>query len=279
MTKGTFDAYNWSILENKQKFISQIMRGQIISRSFEDIDATALSFAEVKALASGDPRIMELTELETQVTKLKLLKVNHEKQRYMLEDKLMKFFPQSIQKQNEIIAGLEADIRQVDECEEEFSIVVQGKLFKERKAAGQAILNICNSFSEQVELGKYKGFSLILWANKPMNDLQLTMKGALSYTLDISVDPVGMITKLEHIVKSLPERLSKNRDELELLEKQKAEAQEAVQIPFEKVNELDEKTARLNDLRMELKLDKRGRSASDESIVQMDTQTIDMKVS
>lgn len=162
VTENTFDAYNWSILENKQKFIGQLMSGKNPSRSCEDVDEAALSYAEVKALASGDPRIIEMTDLDSQVTKLKLLKANHEGQRYMLEDRLIQFFPQAIRRRQEQIKGLEADLAVVQAHpqpdKDHFSIRVSGQTFTERKAAGQAIIDACtrmNDVSERVDLGEY----------------------------------------------------------------------------------------------------------------------------
>ena len=171
VTENTFDAYNWSILENKQKFIGQLMSGKNPSRSCEDVDEAALSYAEVKALASGDPRIIEMTDLDSQVTKLKLLKANHEGQRYMLEDRLIQFFPKAINGTKEQIQGLEGDLAVLQAHpqpdKEHFSITVAGQTYTERKAAGQAIIDACTKItdvSQRVELGEYRGFPMTLWA-------------------------------------------------------------------------------------------------------------------
>ena len=140
VTEGTFDAYNWSVLENKQKFIGQLTSGKNPSRTCEDIDAAALSYAEVKALASGDPRIIEYTELDAQVTKLKLVKANHESQRYAPEDKLLKYFPQAILREKELIAALEKDAAHLQahtpQNKDTFAVTILGQAYTERKAAG-----------------------------------------------------------------------------------------------------------------------------------------------
>ena len=195
ITENTFDAYNWSILENKQKFIGQLMSGKNPSRSCEDVDKAALSY--VKTLASGDPRIIEMTDLDSQVTKLKLLKANHEGQRYMLEDRLIQFFPQAIRREQEQIKGLEADFAVVQSHpqpdKDHFSIRVAGQTFTERKAAGQAIIDACTRMtdvSERVDLGEHRSFPLILWADTNTQKFQVTMKQILSHSIELGSDPV-----------------------------------------------------------------------------------------
>lgn len=280
VTENTFDAYNWSILENKQKFIGQLMSGKNPSRSCEDVDEAALSYAEVKALASGDPRIIEMTDLDSQVTKLKLLKANHEGQRYMLEDRLIQFFPQAIKRRQEQIKGLEEDIAHLQahpQDKDHFSISLAGELYTERKAAGQAIIEACTQMknvSERIDLGEYRGFPLTLWADTQTQKFQVTMKHRLSHTIELGSDPVGNMARLDHALNIMVENLEENRANLENLTAQMEEAKIEVQRSFPQEQELAEKSDRLNVLRIALNMDgktvgKRQREAEE---LESDTQ-------
>lgn len=267
VTENTFDAYNWSILENKQKFIGQLMSGKNPSRSCEDVDEAALSYAEVKALASGDPRIIEMTDLDSQVTKLKLLKANHEGQRYMLEDQLIQFFPKAINGTKEQIQGLEGDLAVLQAHpqpdKEHFSITVAGQTYTERKAAGQAIIDACTKMtdvSQRVELGEYRGFPMTLWADTATQKFQVTMKQNLSHTIELGSDPVGNIARLDNALAAIAENLEQNKGKLENLTAQMEEAKLEVKRPFPQEQELAEKTSRLNVLRIALNMD--GKSTS-----------------
>lgn len=262
VTENTFDAYNWSILENKQKFIGQLMSGKNPSRSCEDVDEAALSYAEVKALASGDPRIIEMTDLDSQVTKLKLLKANHESQRYLLEDQLIQFFPKAINRTQEQITGLEKDLAVLQAHplpeKEHFTITVAGQTYTERKAAGQAIIDACTRMtdvSERVPLGEYRGFPMTLWADTATQKFQVTMKQSLSHTIELGSDPVGNIARLENALAAIAENLEQNRGKLENLNAQMEEAKQEVKRPFPQEQELAEKTSRLNVLRIALNMD------------------------
>lgn len=262
VTENTFDAYNWSILENKQKFIGQLMSGKNPSRSCEDVDEAALSYAEVKALASGDPRIIEMTDLDSQVTKLKLLKANHEGQRYLLEDQLIQFFPKAINRTQEQITGLEKDLAVLQAHplpdKEHFTITVAGQTYTERKAAGQAIIDACTKMtdvSERVSLGEYRGFPMTLWADTATQKFQVTMKQSLSHTIELGSDPVGNIARLENALAAIAENLEQNRGKLENLNAQMEEAKQEVKRPFPQEQELAEKTSRLNVLRIALNMD------------------------
>lgn len=262
VTENTFDAYNWSILENKQKFIGQLMSGKNPSRSCEDVDEAALSYAEVKALASGDPRIIEMTDLDSQVTKLKLLKANHEGQRYMLEDQLIQFFPKAINGTKEQIQGLEGDLAVLQAHpqpdKEHFSITVAGQTYTERKAAGQAIIDACTKMtdvSQRVELGEYRGFPMTLWADTATQKFQVTMKQNLSHTIELGSDPVGNIARLDNALAAIAENLEQNKGKLENLTAQMEEAKLEVKRPFPQEQELAEKTSRLNVLRIALNMD------------------------
>ena len=262
VTENTFDAYNWSILENKQKFIGQLMSGKNPSRSCEDVDEAALSYAEVKALASGDPRIIEMTDLDSQVTKLKLLKANHEGLRYMLEDRLIQFFPKAINGTKEQIQGLEGDLAVLQAHpqpdKEHFSITVAGQTYTERKAAGQAIIDACTKMtdvSQRVELGEYRGFPMTLWADTATQKFQVTMKQNLSHTIELGSDPVGNIARLDNALAAIAENLEQNKGKLENLTAQMEEAKLEVKRPFPQEQELVEKTSRLNVLRIALNMD------------------------
>ena len=262
VTENTFDAYNWSILENKQKFIGQLMSGKNPSRSCEDLDEAALSYAEVKALASGDPRIIEMTDQDSQVTKLKLLKANHEGQRYMLEDRLIQFFPKAINGTKEQIQGLEGDLAVLQAHpqpdKEHFSITVAGQTYTERKAAGQAIIDACTKMtdvSQRVELGEYRGFPMTLWADTATQKFQVTMKQNLSHTIELGSDPVGNIARLDNALAAIAENLEQNKGKLENLTAQMEEAKLEVKRPFPQEQELVEKTSRLNVLRIALNMD------------------------
>lgn len=262
VTENTFDAYNWSILENKQKFIGQLMSGKNPSRSCEDVDEAALSYAEVKALASGDPRIIEMTDLDSQVTKLKLLKANHEGQRYMLEDQLIQFFPKAINGTKEQIQGLEGDLAVLQAHpqpdKEHFSITVAGQTYTERKAAGQAIIDACTKMtdvSQRVELGEYRGFPMTLWADTATQKFQVTMKQNLSHTIELGSDPVGNIARLDNALAAIAENLEQNKSKLENLNAQMEEAKLEVKRPFPQEQELAEKSSRLNVLRIALNMD------------------------
>ena len=263
VTEGTFDAYNWGLIENKQKFIGQLMSGKNPSRSCEDVDEAALSYAEVKALASGDPRIMEKTELDGQVTKLKLLKANHENQRYALEDKLIKFYPQAIKREQELIAALEADIKHLEAHtpadKEHFSMTVLGQTYTERKEAGQAIIHAFDQLkdlSDKVELGEYRGFPMTLWVSDSgfSQKLQITLKHELSHSLEPGSDPSGNITRIDNALDSMKENLQKHRAELANLLQQTEDAKVEVKRPFPQEAELAEKSNRLNVLNVALNI-------------------------
>ena len=263
VTEGTFDAYNWGLIENKQKFIGQLMSGKNPSRSCEDVDEAALSYAEVKALASGDPRIMEKTDLDGQVTKLKLLKANHESQRYALEDKLIKFFPQAIKREKEMIADLEKDIAYLDSHtpmdKEHFSMTVLGTAFTEKKEAGQALIAAFDSLkdlNDKVELGEYRGFPMTLWVSDTgfSQKLQITLKHERSHTIEPGNDPFGNITRLDNLLDGIRENLGQHKEELENLLQQTKEAKMEVKRPFPQEAELAEKSERLSVLNVALNI-------------------------
>ena len=263
VTEGTFDAYNWSIVEAKQKFIGQVMTSKSPARSCEDVDETALSYAEVKALATGDPRIKEKTELETAVSKLKLLKANHDGQKYELEDRLIKFFPRAIQQAREQIKGLEADLqvyRAHPAQGDIFHMVVQGRAYAERKDAGAAILAACKRMTdpeERVPLGEYRGFPMTLWIDSKAEKFMVSLKAGegLTHTAELGADEVGNIARINNALDIMEKSLAGQRDHLENLTAQMETTREEAARPFPQEEELKEKSARLSVLNVELNMD------------------------
>ncbi len=263
VTEGTFDAYNWSIVEAKQKFIGQIMTSKSPARSCEDVDETALSYAEVKALATGDPRIKEKTELETEVAKLKLLKANHDGQKYELEDRLIKYFPQAIQQTREHIKGLEADLevyRAHPAQGDTFHMEVLGRAYAERKDAGAALIAACKQMKdpeERVPLGEYRGFPMTLWIDSKVDKFMVSMKAGegLTHTAELGADEVGNVARINNALDCMERSLAGQRDRLENLTSQMETTREEAARPFAKEEELNRRCARLAVLNVELNMD------------------------
>ncbi len=256
VTKGTFDAYNWGLVENKQKFIGQIMTSKSPARSAEDVDATALSYAEVKALATGDDRIREKMELDVQVSKLKLLKSNHTSQQYEMQDKALKYYPQKIAETKLLMEGLAAD-RPIVEAhpvkDDAFSMTIKGQVYTERKAAGTAIINACLLVGEPdkpIDLGEFRGFTMQVKVDG--EKFKILLHQNLTYYAELSDDPVGNVTRINNALESIPDRLESYETRLTTLENELQNAKEEAERPFPKEAELREKTARLNQLNHEL---------------------------
>ncbi|SFH36989.1 Adenine-specific DNA methylase, N12 class [Desulfotomaculum arcticum] len=270
VTENTFDAYLYQILENKQHFISQIMTSKSPVRSAEDIDETALSYAEVKALATGNPHIKEKMDLDIQVSKLKLLKANHLSQRYALEDRLFKHFPRQIKSTEERIAGYEKDIAMYerhsalppavgDAEESKFAgMTVKGISYPEKAKAGAAILEACNLMTspEPQEMGSYFGFPMLFSFDSFNKKYQITLQGALSHTVALGADVHGNITRLNNALAEMPKKLEHCREQLKTLRQQVETAKKEIDIPFEKEQELQSKSARLHELNILLNMDK-----------------------
>ena len=270
VTENTFDAYLYQILENKQRFISQIMTGKSPVRSAEDIDETALSYAEVKALATGNPLIKEKMDLDIQVSKLKLLKANHLSQRYALEDRLLKQFPRQIKSTEERIAGYEKDIARyerhsakepVGEKAEESKfagMTVKDIFYPEKAKAGAAILEACNLMTspEPQEMGSYLGFPMLFSFDSFNKKYQITLQGALSHTVALGADVHGNITRLNNVLADIPLELEYCREQLKTLRQQMETAKKEIEVPFEKEQELQSKSARLHELNILLNMDK-----------------------
>ncbi len=260
VTEGTFDAYMWATLENKQKFIGQIMTSKSPVRSCEDVDETALTYAEVKALATGDERIKEKMDLEVDVAKLKLVRANYLSQKYALEDALLKRFPQEIQREKARIAGYAADIDRLTAHDANPSIGMElgGIVFTERKDAGAALLATCKAqiSPEQPEIGTYRGFDLSLSFDALNRAFRLALKGSLSHNVELGDDLFGNLQRIDNVLGALPDRLKSAKERLSDLEQQKSAAAEEVEKPFSQEEELKDKCARLAALDAELNIDK-----------------------
>ena len=264
VTEGTFDAYSYQLLESKQKFISQIMTSKSPVRIAEDVDETALSYAEIKALASGNPKIMEKMQLDTDVQKLKLQKAFHLSQRYSLEDALIKKFPQKIAEVEERIKGIAEDIKLAEENthpnENGFSpMVIMGTTFTEKADAGKAILSVCERMHnpEPRALGEYRGFRTEIGFEGSNREFYITLKGTFSHQVGLGDDPNGIITRLDNAIGKLTERKANLEYELAELHKQVENAKAEIEKPFVDEALLQEKCRRLDELNAELNMDKR----------------------
>ena len=264
VTEDTFDAYLYQLVEGKQKFASQIMTSKSPVRSCEDIDETALSYAEIKMLATGNPYIKEKMDLDIQVSKLRLLKSSYLSEKYALEDKIIKYYPKKIAQTKELIAGLESDLKRADEhpkpTDDRFvGIEVQGVFFSERVDAGQKIIEACTKMTspDPIPLGKYRGFDLELSFEAFEKVYQVRVKGDTSRTISLGTDAAGNISRIDNAIEKIPERLELQRQELESVEKQLATARKEVEKPFDKEQELTEKTERLSVLNGLLNVDKK----------------------
>ena len=265
VTENTFDAYMWQILENKQKFISQIMTSKSPVRACEDVDDTALSYAEIKALATGNPYIKEKMDLDVQVSKLKLLKANHTSQIYRLESDIAKNFPVQISALKERIAGMQIDsqvVKSVDlQDNDTFVMTVGNVLYEDKKEAGEALIAACTGLktvSTGGKVGEYHGFTLSASYNMFSNAFELTVKGKCSYKLEIGKDPVGNMQRIHNTLSSIDRKLTESEQKLETVQQQLATAQEEVKKPFPKEAELNEKMERLSELNALLNMDEKG---------------------
>ena len=269
VTEGTFDAYLYQTLENKQKFISQIMTSKSPVRSCDDVDEQALSYAEIKALCAGDPQIKEKMDLDVDVARLKVLKADHQSQQYRLEDKLMKYFPAEIEKTQGFIKGFQSDIRTVAAHplpEEGFcGMEVNDTRFTEKAEAGEAILAICktNQSLEPVPLGSYRGFKMELSFDSFQKEYQVLLKGEMTHRVPIGTSAAGNIQRLDNALAGIPARLEKAEQQLDNLRSQQEAAQAELGKPFPQEAELAEKSARLAELDALLNMDDRGNDDPD----------------
>ena len=266
VTEGTFDAYLWQTVENKQKFISQIMTSKSPVRSCDDVDETALSFAEIKALCAGDPRIKERMDLDVEVSKLKLMKADHQSKQYRLEDQLLKYFPEEIEKHKGFIQGFEADLETLaahPHPEDGFAgMEVRGDALTDKENAGAALLDACKEIknSEPVQIGSYRGFAMSVFFDAWRQEYTLLLKGKMTHRASLGTDPRGNLTRIDNALTQMPQRLEATKAQLDDLYQQQAAAKVEVGKPFPYEDDLRVKSARLVELDTLLNLDGRGRS-------------------
>ncbi len=265
VTEGTFDSYSWQVIENKQKFIGQIMTSKSPVRSCEDIDESALSYAEVKALASGNPYIKEKMDLDIQVSKLKLLKANHASQIYRLEDNITKNYPQRIADLTERAEGMEKDMARLQQNlpsdKEEFRAKVGGTIYTDKKEAGTALINMCReiqSLREPVQVGFYSGFDMVIFHDHFAQRFIMNLQGAASHKLELGPDPLGNIVRMNHALELMPKQLEEIQTKLDTTKRQLESAKQEVTKPFAQEQELREKLDRLTALNTLLNMDEKG---------------------
>ena len=263
VTEGTFDAYLWQTLENKQRFISQIMTSKSPVRSCDDVDEQALSYAEVKALCAGNPLIKEKMDLDVQVAKLKVLKADHQSQKYRLEDKLLTQFPADIQQQRAHISALKTDEETAaahPQDKENFcGMTIKGMMFDDKKTAGERLILAAKELpdTEPVVLGEYRGFELSVRYEPVRNEQQAVLKGKAIYPVALGADPHGNITRLDNLLAGFDERIANAENRLENLLQQQTAAQAEVEKPFPQEEELAQKSARLAELNAQLDVDEK----------------------
>ena len=266
VTEGTFDAYLWQTVENKQKFISQIMTSKSPVRSCDDVDETALSFAEIKALCAGDPRIKERMDLDVEVSKLKLMKADHQSKQYRLEDQLLKYFPEEIEKHKGFIQGFKADLETLaahPHPEDGFAgMEIRGDTLTDKENAGAALLDACKEVkgSEPVQIGSYRGFTMSVEFSAWKQEYTLLLKGQMTHRASLGTDPRGNLTRIDNALSQMSQRLEATKAQLDNLYQQQAAAKEEVGKPFPYEDDLRVKSARLVELDTLLNLDGRGRS-------------------
>ena len=261
VTEGTFDAYLWQTVENKQRFISQIMTSKSPVRSCDDVDETALSFAEIKALCAGDPRIKERMDLDVDVARLKLMKADHQSKQYRLEDQLLKTFPEEIEKNKGFIAGLEADMKTLAEHphpEDGFAgMEVRGDTLTDKENAGAALLDACKEVkgSDPVSVGSYRSFAMSVSFDAFRQEYMLLLKGEMTHRTALGTDPRGNLTRIDNALAQMPQRLEAVKNQLDNLYQQQAAAKAEVGKPFPQEQELRDKSARLAELDVLLNID------------------------
>ena len=272
VTESTFDSYMWQLIENKQKFISQIMTSKAPVRSCEDVDEAALSYAEVKALATGNPAVKEKMALDVDVAKLKLLKANHMNNQYRLEDDIARNFPQQIAKLTEIIDSYKADITHFSEHKitdpEQFSMEISGKVFTEKKEAGAALLAVCKdikSVDAAMDVGSYQGFNMRIQFDSWSKEFILSVKHESVAKVRLGADALGNITRINNLLESYPEKLAEAEQRLETVQEQMTNAKEEVGKPFPKEEELNQKLERLSELNALLNMDEREDTETEQS--------------
>lgn len=263
VTEATFDAYLWQTVENKQKFISQIMTSKSPVRACDDVDETALSYAEIKALCAGDPRIREKMDLDVDVARLRLMKADHQSQQYRLEDQLLKVFPRQLEQDAQLLEGFAQDratLAAHPEPEAEFGgLTVRGSFIEDKETAGKAILAACKEAAQvnPVEFGAYRGLTMSVQFDSFANKFRLTLRGAVSHVMEVGSDARGNITRLTNLIQTLPDRMAKVQARLDATKQQVAAAKAELGKPFPQEEELKTKSARLAELDAELNMDQR----------------------
>ena len=271
VTENTFDAYLYQLVENKQKFIAQIMTSKAPARIADDVDETALSYSEIKALATGNPLIIEKCNLDVEVSKLNMLKANHLNQRFALENLVLRKYPADIAKLTEAIAGYERDVATAQAhpkpAERFVGMEVMGTHYSEKEAAGKAVIHACSELqvSEPVPLGQYRGFSMSLQYIASNTDYKLTMKGAMSHTISLGADIFGNITRMDNLVDGLAKELAGHQSELQDTRTQLTNAKAEMETPFAKEAELAEKSARLKELNILLNMDQKDKTLMEDA--------------
>ena len=277
VTEGTFDSYLFQTLENKQRFISQIMTSKSPVRSCEDVDEQALSYAEIKALCAGNPLIKEKMDLDVQVAKLKVLKADHQSQKFRLEDKLLTKFPADIRETNAYIAGVKADAQLAaahPQVQEGFcGMTIKGVAYDEKKTAGERLVLACSELpnAEEKVIGSYRGFELSLRFDTFRSEYQAILKGQRRYPVPLGTDPLGNIIRLDNSLNNFPERITSAENELTTLHQQQAAAQIEVEKPFPQEEELAEKSARLAELNAQLDVDEKNHEPEQDEEEQEDS--------
>ena len=272
VTEGTFDAYLWQTVENKQKFISQIMTSKSPVRSCDDVDETALSFAEIKALCAGDPRIKERMDLDVEVSRLKLMKADHQSKQYRLEDQLLKYFPEEIEKHKGFIKGFESDLEVLaahPHPEDGFAgMEIRGDLLTDKENAGAALLDACKEVktSDPVQIGSYRGYAMSVEFSAWKQEYTLLLKGQMTHRATLGTDPRGNLTRIDNALAQMPQRLEAAKAQLDNLYQQQAAAKEEVGKPFLYEEELRSKNARLVELDTLLNIDGKGQAHTESAV-------------
>lgn len=271
VTEGTFDAYLYQLVENKQKFLAQIMTSKAPVRVADDVDETALSYSEIKALATGNPLIIEKCNLDMEVARLNMLKASHLNQVYGLEELVYRKYPAEITRLTERIAGYEKDVELAKahpKAQEGFcGMEVESQHYTEKEDAGKAIIDVCTKMtgSDAVLLGQYRGFSMVLAYDGMSNEYRITLKGTLSHTVTLGADVFGNITRLDNALENLAGNLDRERAKLEEVKVQLENARTELATPFAREEELTEKTARLKELNILLNMDEKDKTLIDEA--------------
>ena len=261
VTKETFDAYNWSLIENKQRFISQIMSSKSPVRACDDVDETALSYAEIKALCAGDPRIKEKMDLDIEVAKLRLMKADYQSNQFKLEDQILKQYPEEIRQAQEWAKGYRADMALLEAHplpKDGFvGMVIKGKRIADKEAAGKMLLEACRLSPHDMELGEYRGMKMTVDYDSYRQEVKLVLRGEMSHTVTMGTDVYGNLTRIENALANMPQKLEKAEERIAELERQTEQARAELGKPFAQEKALEAKAARLAELNAALNIDEK----------------------